>query len=53
MDEQGSVVERLARLVLVPVVEVPEASVALPLADALIAGGLPIVEVTLPMAARR
>ena len=43
MDE---VLEQLSELGLVPVVEVPEASGALALADALTAGGLPCLEVT-------
>lgn len=43
MDE---VVERLARLVLIPVIEMPDHDLALPLADALIGGGLPCAEIT-------
>ena len=40
------VVTRLARLVLVPVIEIPAAALAIPLADALSEGGLPVIEIT-------
>jgi len=42
---------RLARLRIVPVVAIDDAAHALPLADALIAGGLPVIEVTFRTAA--
>ena len=42
----NSVYERIARLRIVPVVTIESLEAALPLADALIAGGLPVAEVT-------
>lgn len=39
-------IARLAELVLVPVIEIPEPDLAAPLADALLAGGLPCAEIT-------
>lgn len=41
-----AVLDRIAELALIPVVEIPEASLAVPLADALVAGGLPCAEIT-------
>jgi len=38
--------ERLGELMLMPVIEIPDAGLAVPLADALIAGGLPAIEIT-------
>jgi 2-dehydro-3-deoxyphosphogluconate aldolase / (4S)-4-hydroxy-2-oxoglutarate aldolase len=48
------VVARLAELVLVPVIEIPDPALAVPLADALVEGGLPGAEITFrtPGAAR-
>jgi 2-dehydro-3-deoxyphosphogluconate aldolase / (4S)-4-hydroxy-2-oxoglutarate aldolase len=40
------VVARLAELVLMPVIEIPDPASAVPLADALIEGGLPCAEIT-------
>ncbi len=40
------VLDQIARLTLVPVLEIPDPAVAAPLADALAAGGLPCAEVT-------
>ena len=42
----GEVEARLAELALVPVIEIPDAKLAAPLAEALISGGLPCAEVT-------
>jgi 2-keto-3-deoxy-6-phosphogluconate aldolase len=43
----GEVEGRLAELALVPVIEIPDAKLAAPLAEALISGGLPCAEITL------
>jgi 2-dehydro-3-deoxyphosphogluconate aldolase / (4S)-4-hydroxy-2-oxoglutarate aldolase len=40
------VLDQIARLTLVPVLEIPDPAVAAPLADALAAGGLPCAEIT-------
>lgn len=40
------VLDQIARLALVPVLEIPDPAVAAPLADALAAGGLPCAEIT-------
>ncbi len=40
------ILDQIARLTLVPVLEIPDPSVAAPLADALVTGGLPCAEVT-------
>jgi 2-dehydro-3-deoxyphosphogluconate aldolase / (4S)-4-hydroxy-2-oxoglutarate aldolase len=48
---QDSVFEQLARYGVVPVVGLEEAATALPLADALAGGGLPLVEITFRTAA--
>ncbi|HUA40097.1 MAG TPA: bifunctional 4-hydroxy-2-oxoglutarate aldolase/2-dehydro-3-deoxy-phosphogluconate aldolase [Streptosporangiaceae bacterium] len=40
------VIARLAELVLMPVIEIPDPALAVPLADALIDGGLPCAEIT-------
>ena len=40
------VIARLAELVLMPVIEIPDPAFAVPLADALIEGGLPCAEIT-------
>lgn len=45
--DHTNVVERLAELVLLPVIEIPDAASASPLADALVEAGLPCVEITL------
>jgi 2-dehydro-3-deoxyphosphogluconate aldolase/(4S)-4-hydroxy-2-oxoglutarate aldolase len=42
----GDVLGRLAQIGIVPVVEIADADRAVPLAEALAAGGLPVVEVT-------
>lgn len=42
----ASALDRLAELRVMPVVEVPDPALALPLADALRAGGIPAIEVT-------
>ncbi len=47
----GAVFERIQQLGIVPVVAIDDARAALPLADALLDGGLPIVEVTFRTAA--
>jgi 2-dehydro-3-deoxyphosphogluconate aldolase / (4S)-4-hydroxy-2-oxoglutarate aldolase len=44
--EPDAIVERLAELVLCPVIEIPEAASAAPLADALVQAGLPCAEIT-------
>jgi 2-dehydro-3-deoxyphosphogluconate aldolase / (4S)-4-hydroxy-2-oxoglutarate aldolase len=49
--EQDSVFEELARYGVVPVVGIDEVATALPLADALAEGGLPLVEITFRTAA--
>jgi 2-dehydro-3-deoxyphosphogluconate aldolase/(4S)-4-hydroxy-2-oxoglutarate aldolase len=41
------VVDRIAALGLVPIVDIPDAALAVGLADALRTGGLPCVEITL------
>ncbi len=41
-----AVIQRLGELLLVPVIEIPDEDAAVPLADALIEGGLPCIEVT-------
>ena len=46
-----TIFEDIARVGVVPVVEIPSAEYAIPLADALIAGGLPVIEVTFRTAA--
>jgi 2-dehydro-3-deoxyphosphogluconate aldolase/(4S)-4-hydroxy-2-oxoglutarate aldolase len=45
------ILEEIAKLALVPVIEIPEAALAVPLADALVEGGLPCAEVTFRTAA--
>lgn len=42
-----NVIERLSELRIIPVVVLPEPGMAAPLADALVEGGLPVIEVTL------
>lgn len=42
----GDLAARLASMALVPVIEIPEPELAGPLADALLAGGLPCAEIT-------
>jgi 2-dehydro-3-deoxyphosphogluconate aldolase / (4S)-4-hydroxy-2-oxoglutarate aldolase len=42
----GEVEGRLAELALVPIIEIPDAKLAAPLAEALISGGLPCAEIT-------
>lgn len=39
-------IQQIANLVLVPIIEISDASAAVPLADALMAGGLPCAEIT-------
>jgi len=46
-----TVFERIAELAVVPVIAIDRADAALPLADALIEGGLPVIEVTFRTAA--
>jgi 2-dehydro-3-deoxyphosphogluconate aldolase/(4S)-4-hydroxy-2-oxoglutarate aldolase len=41
-----SVLERIAQIGIVPVITIEEVAHALPLADALLAGGLPVIEIT-------
>jgi 2-dehydro-3-deoxyphosphogluconate aldolase/(4S)-4-hydroxy-2-oxoglutarate aldolase len=50
MSEQ-TILDRVAQLGIVPVVTIEEVDKALPLADALLAGGLPIIEITFRTAA--
>lgn len=45
-ERESSVVEKLAGLRVIPVLAVESAAAALPLADALAAGGLPVAEIT-------
>jgi 2-dehydro-3-deoxyphosphogluconate aldolase/(4S)-4-hydroxy-2-oxoglutarate aldolase len=45
------VLERLAELKLIPIVVIEKAELAAPLADALVAGGLPVAEITFRTAA--
>lgn len=47
----ASVLERIAELGVVPVIAIDKVEQALPLADALLAGGLPVVEITFRTAA--
>lgn len=47
----GQISERIAQLGVVPVISIEEPAAALPLADALIEGGLPIAEITFRTAA--
>jgi 2-dehydro-3-deoxyphosphogluconate aldolase / (4S)-4-hydroxy-2-oxoglutarate aldolase len=49
--DDGRVFERVSELGVVPVIAIEEARWALPLADALLAGGLPLVEITFRTAA--
>jgi 2-dehydro-3-deoxyphosphogluconate aldolase/(4S)-4-hydroxy-2-oxoglutarate aldolase len=46
-----SIIERAAALGIIPVVAIPQAEYALPLAEALLAGGLPCAEITFRTAA--
>ena len=46
-----SVTERIGALALVPVIKIDDAARATPLADALVAGGLPCAEITFRTAA--
>ena len=46
MNDLPDVFEKIARLGVVPVIAIDSAKDALPLADALIAGGLPVAEIT-------
>jgi 2-dehydro-3-deoxyphosphogluconate aldolase/(4S)-4-hydroxy-2-oxoglutarate aldolase len=48
---QISVLDRLARLGVVPVIAIENVEAAIPLADALLQGGLPVVEITFRTAA--
>jgi 2-dehydro-3-deoxyphosphogluconate aldolase / (4S)-4-hydroxy-2-oxoglutarate aldolase len=48
---QEAVLSRVAALGVVPVIAIEEVEAALPLADALLAGGLPVVEITFRTAA--
>jgi 2-dehydro-3-deoxyphosphogluconate aldolase / (4S)-4-hydroxy-2-oxoglutarate aldolase len=45
-DATAAIARRLREVGVVPVVELPEAEMAVPLAQALVAGGLPCVEIT-------
>jgi 2-dehydro-3-deoxyphosphogluconate aldolase/(4S)-4-hydroxy-2-oxoglutarate aldolase len=49
--EQKELMEQLRRLAVVPVIAIESAGDALPMADALVAGGLPIAEITFRTAA--
>jgi 2-dehydro-3-deoxyphosphogluconate aldolase/(4S)-4-hydroxy-2-oxoglutarate aldolase len=49
--DRMSIVDRLAELVLCPVIEIPDAALAPPLADALVEAGLPCAEITFRTAA--
>lgn len=46
MRQAGDVLAVLKRLVVIPVIAIESAEAALPLADALIDGGLPVAEIT-------
>jgi 2-dehydro-3-deoxyphosphogluconate aldolase/(4S)-4-hydroxy-2-oxoglutarate aldolase len=46
-DALGTIAGRLGAVGVVPVVELPAVEVAVPLAEALVAGGLPCIEITL------
>ena len=48
---QEAILNRVAALGVVPVIAIEQAEAALPLADALLAGGLPVVEITFRTAA--
>ncbi|HEY3913792.1 MAG TPA: 2-dehydro-3-deoxyphosphogluconate aldolase, partial [Verrucomicrobiae bacterium] len=48
---QESVLDRVAKIGLVPVITIEQVDHALPLADALLAGGLPVAEITFRTAA--
>jgi 2-dehydro-3-deoxyphosphogluconate aldolase/(4S)-4-hydroxy-2-oxoglutarate aldolase len=48
---QENILDRVARIGIVPVVVIEQVDQALPLADALLAGGLPVVEITFRTAA--
>ena len=47
----SSILDRVAELGVVPVIAIDKVEHALPLADALLAGGLPVVEITFRTAA--
>lgn len=51
MLKQGGLLEKLREFAVIPVVAIDSSELALPLADALIEGGLPIVEITFRTAA--
>jgi 2-dehydro-3-deoxyphosphogluconate aldolase/(4S)-4-hydroxy-2-oxoglutarate aldolase len=48
---QETVLEQIAQLGIVPVITIDHVEQALPLADALLAGGLPVIEITFRTAA--
>ena len=49
--EQKELMEQLRRFAVVPVIAIESAQDALPMADALVAGGLPVAEITFRTAA--